>query len=172
MVVDLIDPVFGELGDMVGNFFTRKNVVFCGSEQTIEIYINYEDEPVVSQLQRDAFEKLMQGWDEIQHKVAAAILHYYNHGEKFSYGPEDEVEKKQWWPDIENEEDLVKYCHLSSIQIQPEDCIEDQRDMGFLNPIYLLFDRDWGGDDSDANGVCAFVADGEVVEIGYNDIAF
>ena len=172
MVVDLIDPVFGELGDMVGNFFTRKNVVFCGSEQTIEIYINYEDEPVISQLQRDAYEKLMQGWDEIQHKVSAAILHYYNHEEKFSYGPEDEAEKKQWWPDIENEEDLVKYCHLSSILIPSEDTIEYQQDMGSLNPVYLLFDRDWGGGDPDANGVCAFVADGEVVEIGYNDIAF
>ena len=172
MVVDVIDPVFGELGDMVGNFFTRKNVVFCGSEQTIEIYINYEDEPVVSQLQRDAFEKLMQGWDEIQHKVAAAILHYYNHEEKFSYGPEDEAEKKQWWPDIENEEDLVKYCHLSSILIPSEDTIEYQQDMGSLNPVYLLFDRDWGGGDPDANGVCTLVANGEVVEIGYNDIAF
>ena len=171
MVVDVIDPVFGELGDMVGNFFTRKNVVFCGSEQTIEIYINYEDEPVVSQLQRDAFEKLMQGWDEIQHKVAAAILHYYNHGEKFSYGPEDEAEKKQWWPDIENEEDLVKYCHLSSILIPSEDTIEYQQDMGSLNPVYLLFDRDWGGGDPDANGVCTLVANGEVVEIGYHDIA-
>lgn len=39
MVVDMIDPVFGELGDMVGNFITRKNVVFCGSEQTIEIWL-------------------------------------------------------------------------------------------------------------------------------------
>ncbi len=171
MVVDLIDPVFGELGDTDGNFITCKNVVFCGIEQSIEVCIDYEDEPVVSQLQRDAYEKLMQGWDEIQHKVSAAILHYYNHEEKFSYGPEDEAEKKQWWPDIENEEDLVKYCHLSSILIPSEDTIEYQQDMGSLNPVYLLFDRDWGGGDPDANGVCTLVANGEVVEIGYIDIA-
>ena len=172
MVVDVIDPVFGELGDQVGSFITYKNVVFCGSERSVEIHIHYEDEPVISQLQRDAYEALVGGWDEIQHKVAAAILHYYNHEEKFSYGPEDEEEEKQWWPDIENEEDLVKYCRLSAIVISEEYLIESQRDRGIINPVYLLFERDWGGEDLDANGVCAFVADGEVVEVGYNDMAF
>ena len=132
MVVDVVDPVFGELGDQVGSFITYKNVVFCGNERSVEIHIHYEDEPVVSQLQRDAYEALTQGWDKIQHKVAAAILHYYNHEEKFSYGPEDEEEEKQWWPDIENEEDLVKYCRLSAIVISEEYLIESQKDRGII----------------------------------------
>ena len=40
------------------------------------------------------------------------------------------------------------------------------------NPIYVLFDRDWGGEDYDDNGVAVFIEDGEVAEVAYKDIAF
>ena len=40
------------------------------------------------------------------------------------------------------------------------------------NPIYVLFDRDWGGEDSDDNGVAVFIENGEVSEVGYKDIAY
>lgn len=40
------------------------------------------------------------------------------------------------------------------------------------NPIYVLFNRDWGGEDLEGNGVAVLVADGEVAEVGYKDIAF
>ena len=58
------------------------------------------------------------------------------------------------------------------IVLPPDFIMESKRKKGHMNPVYLLFDRDWGGEDSDGNGVCAFVADGEVVEVGYNDMAF
>ena len=40
------------------------------------------------------------------------------------------------------------------------------------NPVYVLFNRDWGGKDMDDNGVAVLVADGEVIEVGHKDIAF
>ena len=43
----------------------------------------------------------MEGWDEVQQKIAAAILEYYNEEEKGAYGPDDETEFESWW--LEND---------------------------------------------------------------------
>ena len=40
------------------------------------------------------------------------------------------------------------------------------------NPVYVLFNRDWGGEDTEDNGVAVLIEDGEVTEVGYKDIAF
>lgn len=45
-------------------------------------------------------------------------------------------------------------------------------EMNGKNPIYVLFNRDWGGEDLDDNGVAVLIEDGEVSEVGYKDIAF
>ncbi|MCR5105247.1 MAG: hypothetical protein K6B68_12495 [Eubacterium sp.] len=39
------------------------------------------------------------------------------------------------------------------------------------NPLYILFNCDWSGDDTDDNGVAVLIEDGEVTEVGYKDIA-
>ena len=127
-----------------------------------------DDEEEITQFRRDAFEALMQGWDKIQHRISAAILQYYNDEEKDSYGPEDEKEFKLWWPDIDSEEELVKKIHLESIVIDSEYVMESKG----KNPVYILFNRDWGGEDMDDNGVAVLIEDGEVTEVGYKDIAF
>ncbi|MBN1983559.1 MAG: hypothetical protein JW795_18630 [Chitinivibrionales bacterium] len=38
--------------------------------------------------------------------------------------------------------------------------------------IYVLFDRDWGGDDLDDNGVAVRIVDEKVSKVGYKDIVF
>lgn len=48
----------------------------------MEVLIGCDDDEEISQCQRDAFEALTEGWDELQHKIAAAILEYYNEEEK------------------------------------------------------------------------------------------
>ena len=40
------------------------------------------------------------------------------------------------------------------------------------NPIYILFDRDWGGKDLEDKGVAVLIEDGEVSEVGYKYIAY
>jgi len=110
----------------------------------------------------------MQNWEEMQHKIASAILQYYNEQEKGAYGPDDEDEFAEWWPDISSEDELVGKIHLDSIVIQEEYLMESNGE----NPIYILFNRDWGGEDLDDNGVAVLIEDGEVSEVGYKDIAF
>ena len=127
-----------------------------------------DEEEGIEQFQRDAFEALLQDWDELQYKIAAAILQYYNDEEKGSYGPEDEDEFKEWWPDINSEEEMMENIHLYSIIIESEYVMESKGE----NPVYILFNRDWGGEDMDDNGVAVLIEDGEVTEVGYKDIAF
>lgn len=40
------------------------------------------------------------------------------------------------------------------------------------NSVFILFNRDWGGEDTEDNGVAVLIEDGEVIGVGYKDIAF
>ena len=166
----MLDATFGEVEYEEGYaYIGHKDLLFGGKEQSVEILIMCDDdEEEISQFHRDAFEALLHGWDEIKHKIADAILDYYNSEEKGSYGPADEEEFKSWWPDIDSEDELVKMIHLESIVIESEYVMESKGD----NPLYILFSRDWGGEDTEENGVAVLIEDGEVTEVGYKDIAF
>lgn len=163
----MFDEVFGDVTYDYG-YVTKKEINFFGDNQQIEVHIDAEEEKEITQLQRDAYEALMQNWEEIQHKIADAILQYYNGEEKGAYGPDDSDEFAKWWPDIDNEEELVKKIHLDAIIIPEDYIMEDKGE----NPIYVLFDRDWGGEDLEDNGVAVLIEDGEVSEVGYKYIAF
>ncbi len=163
----MFDEIFGEVVFDYG-YVAKKEITFFGNTQEVEVRIGGEEGEEIAQAQRDAYEALMKNWEEIQHKVADAILEYYNEDEKGSYGPDDEEEFAEWWPDIDSEEELVQKIHLDAIIIQEEFLME----MNGENPVYLLFDRDWGGEDLDDNGVAVLIEDGEVSEVGYKDMAF
>lgn len=81
-------------------------------------------------------------------------------------GTSDEFE--EWWTDIDSEEELVKKIHLDAI-IVPSDYIMEIKGK---NPMYVLFNRDWGGEDLEDNGVAVLIEDGEVSEVDYKYIAF
>ena len=160
--------ILGELTYDYG-YVAKKEITFGGETQEIEIWFRAEEGEEISPLQLDSFKALMDNWDEMQHKIATAILRYYNEEEKYSYGPDEEDEEyAEWWPDIDSEEELVENIHLDCIIIKEEYLME----MKGENPIYVLFDRDWGGEDYDDNGVAVFIEDGEVAEVAYKDIAF
>ena len=166
----MYDETFGEVeySEDYG-YICHKDITFGEVEQSVEITIMSDDEEEgISQFQRDAYKALMQDWNEIQHKIVEALLEYYNNDEKGSYGPEDEDEFNEWWPDIDTEDEMVKKVHMEAIVIETEYVMEDQGE----NPLYILFNRDWGGEDLDDNGVAVLIADGEVSEVGYKDIAF
>lgn len=163
----MFDEVFGDVTYDYG-YVTKKEINFFGDNQQIEVHIDAEEEKEITQFQRDAYEALMQNWEEMQHKIADAILQYYNGEEKGAYGPDDPDEFAKLWPDIDNEEELVKKIHLDAIIIPEDYIMEDKGE----NPIYVLFDRDWGGEDLEDNGVAVLIEDGEVSEVGYKYIAF
>jgi hypothetical protein len=167
--IKMIDEVFGEIEyDEDTGYTGHTTLTLGGTEQTVEVLIGCDDDEEISQFQRDAFEALLKGWDEMQHKIASAILEYYNEEEKGAYGPEDEAEFESWWPDIDTEKELLKKIHLDSIVIGSEYVMESYG----KNPLYVLFNRDWGGEDTEDNGVAVLIEDGEVTEVGYKDIAF
>ena len=166
----MFDVTFGEVEYTEDYGFTaNRRFIFGGKEQSAEVMIMCDDEEEgITQFQRNAFEAFMQEWEEIQHKISVSILRYYNEEEKESYGPEDLKEFALWWPDIDNEDELINRIHLESIVIGQEYVMESKG----KNPVYVLFNRDWGGKDMDDNGVAVLVADGEVIEVGHKDIAF
>ncbi len=169
-VIIMTDKIFGEVEYEEDYGYTAsRNVVFLGIEQTADIFIEYDDDAEsITDFQRSAYKALMDNWDAIQHKIANAILSYYNHDEKYSYGPDDEEESALWWPDIETEDELAGKIHLDSIVISTEYIMESKG----KDPVYVLFDRDWGGDDGDDNGVAVLIENGEVTEVGYKNIAY
>ena len=166
----MTDILFGEVDyEEDYAYIAHKNLVFGGKEKPVDIYLMEDDEEEgISQFQRDAYDALMSDWDQMQHKIAEAILNYYNGSEKGAYGPDDEEEFKEWWPDIDTEEELFEKIHLEMIVIDTEFVMESKGE----NPVYILFNRDWGGEDLDDNGVAVLIEDGEVTEVDYKYIAF
>ena len=163
----MYDEVFGEL-ILDYDYVVKKEITFFGNIQEVEIRIAVEEDSEITQVQRDAYETLMQNWEEMQQKIASAILQYYNEQEKGAYGPDDEDEFAEWWPDISTVDELVEKIHLDAIVIREEYIMESYGE----KPIYVLFNRDWGGEDLDDNGVAVLIEDGEVSEVGYKDIAY
>ena len=163
----MFDEVFGEVIYDYG-YTANKKIDFFGESVEIEVLINTDEEGEIQCVQRDAYNALMENWEEMQEKIVAAILQYYNEEEKGAYGPDDEDEFDEWWPEIDDEEEMAKKLHLETIVV-PADYIMEYKGE---NPIYILFSRDWGGEDGDENGVAVLIEDGEVSEVGYKDIAY
>lgn len=163
----MFDEIFGEL-ILDYDYVAKKESIFLGNSHEVEIRIAVEEDNEITQVQRDAYVVLMQNWEEMQQKIASAILQYYNEQEKGAYGPDDEDEFAEWWPDISTVDELAKKIHLNAIVIREEYIME----LNGENSIYVLFDCDWGGEDLDDNGVAVLIEDGEVSEVGYKDIAY
>lgn len=163
----MFDEVFGEVTFDCG-YTARREIAFFGENREIEILIDADEGEEISQLQRDAFEALMHNWEEMQQKTAAAILCYYNEREKGAYGPDDPIEFAKWWPDIESIEEMGRKIHLDAVVIPSEYTMEGKGE----HPVYLLFSREWGGEDTEDNGVAVLIEGGEVTEVDYKYIAF
>lgn len=163
----MFDEVFGEVVLDYDGYVASVEILLFGQIINAQIRINAEEGGEILQVQRDAYNALMQNWEGMQCKIANAILKYYNEEEKGAYGPEEPDEYAKWWPDIDTQEELAKRIHLDSIII-PADYIMELKGE---NPVYILFDRDWGGEDLEDNGVAVLLEDGEVSEVGHKYIA-
>ena len=108
----------------------------------------------------------MEKWPELQEKLIEALIEYYNEEQRFSYGPDDEEEAAEWWPEIETKEALLQAVTLETIVVAWDFMMNDGR------CIYLLFSRTWGGEDLDDNGIGVCYINEEINEIAYKDIAY
>lgn len=125
-----------------------------------------DDEMEVSASQREVYNIFYKNKKKIEDEILQKILSYYNDIERFSYGPDDEEENKLWWPEIKSKKDLVNHLELDSILIPATFLLDENR------IIYLLFNRDWGGEDDEDNGVAVKIVNEHVIDVGYKDIAY
>ena len=113
----------------------------------------------------------MEKYKTIQARIAEKILVYYNEEEKGAYGPDDPEESKEWWPEINTVDELADKLHLEFIIIPEAYRMNNVRNK-CKRCVYVLFSRDWGGEDSDDNGVAVKLHNEEIVEAGYKDMAY
>lgn len=164
----MIDEIFGKL-EHDGYAYIGKTIINAfGSECEASLQINAEEGDDIITEQYEAYKYFVEKWDSIQMDILNKILAYYNCEEKGSYGPDDKETFNEWWPDIKTIDELKDYLHIDTIII-PEDFIMEN--MGGRG-VYVLFNRDWGGEDYDDNGVAVSIVNECVDEVGYKDIAY
>ncbi len=162
------DEVFGELsyGDY-DSWEGKHTLDFGGNTYTIDLSIRvFEDEEEITQRQKVAFRHFIEKWHDIQEKLIKSLIQYYNEEVRFSYGPDDEEEYAEYWPEINTKEALLQAVTLEDIVVG--------YDFHQKDPIciYLLFSRAWGGEDYDDNGIGVCFINEEIDEIAYKDIAY
>lgn len=163
----MIDQMFGELRyeDDYG-WWGKQTLEFGGNRYTVDVLIQDDREKKISQEQKKTYECFLKKWPVLQEDLIEALINYYNEEERFSYGPDDEAEAAEWWPEIDTKEALLHVVTLETIVIASDFMQEDNR------CLYLLFSRTWGGEALDDNGIGVCLLDEEIAEIGYKDIAF
>ena len=144
----------------------RQTMDFGGKIWDVDLLVQGNQQNEITERQKEAFHCFMEKWAELQELLVTALLEYYNEEERFSYGPEDEEEAGEWWPEIETKEALLKAVTLESV-IVAEDFMMDKG-----RCIYLLFSRIWGGEDLEDNGIGVCFINETIDEIAYKDIAF
>ncbi|MCI8527834.1 MAG: hypothetical protein HFH82_01555 [Lachnospiraceae bacterium] len=164
----MTDPVFGEL-ESDGHYWRGKQMIdFGGTLYTVGLSIEKENDNEITKEQQEAFSHFLDKWPELQTKLIEGLIQYYNEEERFAWGPDDEEELAQWWPEIETKDALLQAVTLETI-IVPRDSIMNIKGGRY---IYLLFSREWGGEDWDDNGIGVGFLNEEIDKIAYKDIAF
>ena len=165
----MTDEVFGNINYEEGvGWIAAFPLEFCGTWHNLQLMVQVdEDEGTdITEAQRQVLQCFDDKWDFIEPLLVDALIQYYNNEEKYSYGPDDEKESSLWWQDIDSHEQLYSSVTPESLIIPPDYLMEDGR------RIYLLFDKTWGGEDLDDNGVGVCFINEQIAEIGHKDIAF
>ena len=165
----MAQQIFNELRyDDEWGWCAKQTLDFGGNIVSVDILIQSEEdeEEGITKRQEQAFSRFIKKWPQLQDKLVNALIEYYNEEERFSYGPEDEEELAEWWPEIETKEALLQAVTLETIVVPPDYMMDEGR------YIYLLFTRTWGGEDSDDDGIGVCFINEKIDEIAYKDIAF
>jgi len=150
------DAVFGELEfngyDWIGN----KSINFSGKESKVSLIIRGEDNGKFEDEQYTAYNSLIDKWDQLKQEILEPILDYYTQTRK-DLGCD--VEYNANYPLIETTDQLIEKITLVGIFIADKELLE------FLD-IGLIFDCTWDLE----NGLGLCLIEGEVIEVGYQDV--
>lgn len=169
----MTDQIFGELDfDDCSYWNGHLKLDWFGEEQEVGLMVDscYESQTEISDRQRETCRAFLEKWPELQEAVVQEIIRYYNEEERFAYGPDDPEEFAAWWPEIETVEEMVKWVALDSVVIESDSIAESCREG--KRCLYLLFNRRWGGEDINDNGVGIRLLGEEIDETSFKDIAF
>ena len=144
----------------------KQAIDFGGKMCDVDLLVQGNRQDEITERLKDAFRCFMEKWPALQEHLFDSLIEYYNEEERFSYGPEDEEEAEDWWPEIETRDALLKAVTLESIVISEDFMMDEGR------RIYLLFSRIWGGEDLEDNGIGVCFINETIDEISYKDIAF
>ena len=97
----MTNAVFGELRkeDDYG-WWGKQTLAFSGNTYTVDLLIHKGKEDEITKRQEEAFTCFMKEWPKLQEHLIEELIKYYNEYEYYSYGPEDEKELAEWWPEI------------------------------------------------------------------------
>lgn len=144
----------------------KQMIDFGGKMCDVDLLVQGNGQNEITERQKEAFRCFMEKWPQLQEHLFNALIKYYNKEERFSYGPEDEKEAEEWWPEIETKDALLKAVTLEAVVVADDFMMDEGR------RIYLLFSRIWGGEDLDDNGIGVCYINEMIGEISYKDIAF
>lgn len=150
------DVVFGELEFNGYDWIGHKAINFFGREVKVSLIVRGEEGGNFEEEQYTAYSSFIDKWDQIQQNIADSILTYYKQKrQELGY---DELDNPNY-PSLETTDQLLEKISLVGIFVADKDLFE------FLD-IGLLFDCTW--DSENGLGIC--LIEGEVAEVGYQDV--
>lgn len=150
------DAVFGEL---VFNYIWSKDMTinFFGKETNITLIVKGDEDGEFEKEQYEAYNSLMQNWEQLQQYFLQSILDYYKQRRhRLGY----DIELNENYPLIETKEQLLERISLDGIVVSYAGSFEG-RDMG------ILFNCTWDKE----NGLGLRLVNEEIIEVGYQDVA-
>ena len=150
------DPVFGELEyDYVWSKDTT--IDFLGKEYEIALMIEGDEDGKFDDEQYEAYQSLMQDWEQLQQSFLKPILDYYQQ-KRHELGYDIEFNKDYLL--VKTIDRLIEMITLGGIVVSYGD-IYEERDIG------ILFNCTW----DEENGLGLRLLDEKVIEAGYQDVA-
>lgn len=150
------DSIFGKIEyDYI--WFRRSKIKFFNNEVDIMLMIAGDDEGQFEDGQYEAYQALINKWNEIQETFLEPILEYYKQKRK-ELGYDIELNKN--YPEIKSTKELLNYITLVGIKVPYAD-IYGGRSIG------ISFDCSW----DEENGLGLRLNNEEVIDVGYQDIA-
>ncbi|GAA0086298.1 DUF2004 domain-containing protein [Clostridium sp. CTA-7] len=150
------DSIFGQIEyEYIWSRNSRIN--FLNKEVDIMLIIAGDDDGKFEDGQYEAYQVLINYWNEIQKTLLKFILDYYKEKRKeLGY----DIEFNDHYPEIKSTKELLNYITLVGIKV-PYANIYGGRSIG------ISFDCTW----DEENGVGLRLSDEQVIEVGYQDIA-
>ena len=150
------DSIFGKIEyDYI--WFRRSKIKFFNNEVDIMLMIAGDDEGQFEDGQYEAYQALINKWNEIQETFLEPILENYKQKRK-ELGYDIELNKN--YPEIKSTKELLNYITLVGIKVPYAD-IYGGRSIG------ISFDCSW----DEENGLGLRLNNEEVIDVGYQDIA-